>query len=274
MGDLDLDLNPDTKVEPGCANPGIKQPDHDEASKDREPLESGEGIPSTTSGGKDSGSNQSLPKGDRTGGKRAKVDKKLPLRNHLEVGPGVFGQRPGDKELRGRRPVVNGTEHTFCPKADYVNFMQQLDEVIKLDDRLSEIKDQTAELVTRIYKYYGWDSPKVDSSFTLKNKRYQEVIRAFFDIKRMLSRSGVRQSAEFEYLIAALEVVGCIILNPEALSYTETYQDGNGRIAFLATNKFTTEWTQNRIEKIQWNSEGEITFHRIQRSRVSFNYFD
>lgn len=280
MEDLDSSPGFETQVESGDSpDPEEKRPDSTE--EDSTPtqellVEEVRLIPddshkeevsqneSQGSGKKEVSQNGSQGSRDR-GGKRAKTEKKLsPPPN-----PGVFNKRPHENSVRGGKPYISA--EPFSPRSNYLTYIRQLEEILREDDFINLHQERKDQHITKVFRQYGWDSPRVDPEYLTKNKRYQEAARAFFEIKRILTRQGARQHPEFEYYLACLEMVGVVIINNSSLSNVEYSYNDYGRIAYLRSCMCATEWTQERIEKIQWNSDGEISFHKILRGKVYFN---
>jgi len=282
MEDLDSSPGFETQVESGGSpDPEEKRPDS--VNEDSVPaqellVEEARLIPdanSKTETGQDESqdgskaeADQNGPQGNKEGGgKRAKTEKKFPP----PPNPGVFSKRTHEKGIREGKTYISF--EPFCPRSNYLAYIRQLEGILREDDIINVHQERKDQQITKVFQQYGWGSPRVDPEYYTKNKQFQETVKAFFEIKRTLTRPGARQHPDFEYHIACLEMVGVVFVNNSSLSHLEHSYNEYGRSACLKSCTCATEWTQERIEKIQWNSNGEISFHKILRGRVYFNGF-
>lgn len=185
----------------------------------------------------------------------------LPVRSRKEYDPA-----PGQ-----HRSIVH-----FCPKAQYRTYMMQIDELIRIEDELNAKKVQLDATVGRIYRSHGHEHPRIAdlSKVVRRQKQYNQVISAYFEIRRRLRDRMSHKKPDFDNLVASLEIVGAIIINPHILSFTMyDYSDEEQESPWLTTNVFASEWTRRIIHKISWPiDEVGLFFHTTEEFKTRLHY--
>lgn len=201
------------------------------------------------------------------GGKKIKTEKKEKPKMGRQQYPKGQG-KPPEYDVRARRPYDVARTHSFCPKADFKKFIYQIDELVRLDEELNYTRDKIHNNIGCIYRHYGLDPPSFEAHQARSHRQYVQVVRTYHEVKRQLLEPGVRQKATFDNLVSALEILGCVILNPYLLTYVEYSNDEKS--AFLRTFPFTTDWTQEHFDKIIWSPDGEVSFQQIKKDQIKF----
>jgi predicted secreted protein len=175
-------------------------------------------------------------------------------------------------DVRGFQAYSARNRCQFCPRTSYKRFMTQIDNIIRLSNMMDKIRDEMTESTNQVYRSYGTEPPCTDEQYATRRKHYVQTIQAYHGICKALREPGVKNDPKFELLIASLEVVGCIILNPRLLSWISYgYQDQEFQFPFLETTIYTTQWTQDRIDKMSWCLDGNgVTMHTVKKDSISF----
>lgn len=201
--------------------------------------------------------------------KRARFDEDF--ENTKRLRREYFKPRYNSYGFRGRPPYEIDFMNSFCPKNDYKTFIAQVDELIRLEDKLFLMRNDVQSHVEKIYLYYKFRPPYFTSEYSEQQERYCKVHSAYQEIRKQLLEEGADKKPSFDFMVACLEVVGAIIINPNLLSYV-SYDDGMDMLPFLLTSSFTTRWTMDRIEKITWTRAPGVTFFLVRKSKVRFCY--
>ncbi len=172
-------------------------------------------------------------------------------------------------DIRARKVFLIDKGHRICPKLHYKMYMYQLDETLRLHDEITYANDRMANLISRIYRYHGYEPPPISEKAAIKNKRYIQVVNAFHEIKKKLKKlKKPPEENEFNHLIAALEIVGTIIMVPDILNQTFARYGDEENEDYLWTDTFVTKWTNNLINKISWPmDQAGVWFHSMQRTK-------
>jgi len=175
-------------------------------------------------------------------------------------------------DMRGFKAYSPRSSSQFCPRTNYKKFMIQIDNLIRLSRMLDTVRNEMDENTNQIYRSYGTEPPHADENYAVRKRQYAQVIQAYQGICKLLREPGVKNNPQFETLIASLEVVGCIILNPRILGWvTYAYQDEEGRFPFIETYTYATQWTQDRVSKMSWCMDGNgVTMHTVKKDSISF----
>lgn len=180
--------------------------------------------------------------------------------------------------IYGNRRCHNGGLYSFCPKANYGAFIQQIDNLIHLRDERNICEEKIESAISRIRRGYGSEQQTVSEygypASPSKKGLYNQVVNAYFEIRRRLKKDRlIEEKPEFDQLIAALEIVGAIIMKPDILGCTQNGWFEHDELQALYTRMFASEWTKKHIEKITWPSDGiGLFFHTVEEYKTRFHY--
>jgi len=181
-----------------------------------------------------------------------------------------FGTRP-TRERSGRRLIFRADEEgdirerpayeipfmqdRFCPKSGYRAFIRGLDCLLALDDEAEKIRAEVDKVVTSIYKVYGLENPRRDHRTKMQFKLWSRIVNSYRALRDEILTADVskHKHSSFKFKMAALEVLGCLIINPSLTNHCcYNYSDGGMTTPYLETNFFTTNWTSSRVDRIIW----------------------
>jgi len=208
----------------------------------------------------------------KTEGKKTKSRKaKQQPRDSRSLRRSPYGESSAD--IRSRKNYELRTSGNFCPRTGYKMYIYQIDELLRLEDEFTFIRDKIHNMVSRIYRHYGLEPPLSSSSQVSRQQKYIQVVKSYLEIKRLLQAPGSKDNPSFEDWLASLEICGAIILNPSLMGWVNfNYSDEEMKYPYLETHMFTTRWTADRIEKISWGPDMETIFHKVKRDRLMFRY--
>lgn len=153
----------------------------------------------------------------------------------------------------------------FCPRPNYRHFLTQLDEVLLIEKQLNQERTKLDIAIGQIYRGQGMEPPAAEEDLFIRHKYYHQVLSAYYEIRKRIRKDPlIHESENFNHLIASLEIVGAIIMNPFILAsigfhYGDEELKGS---PWIYTSLFATDWTHKIIGKISFpTNQAGICFH-------------
>jgi hypothetical protein len=168
---------------------------------------------------------------------------------------------------RGSNFLVN-LNSRICPKDDVSLYLDYVDKMVAMDNSLEEIRKKTQDHLASFYKDFRRPRPGFiqDSRTEQYKKLYDITTDAYKTIKTRIKNKGGMAAAEYEKLLAALEIIGTIIMMPSLLNLISTnYRGTTGQTLHL--DSFASKWTRSRVSKVSWPTEKPgLHIHYVKRS--------
>lgn len=174
-----------------------------------------------------------------------------------------YGPRQG---YRGSGRSTYGFGFRLSRWEDILLYISFIDERIKmlqeLNDRKDGIKSHQEKLISTFggIHHEAWSRP-----YEIRGL-LQSVINAYQAVRRKLVTKKSNNGTEYDNLLAALEIVGSLILDPEIL---ELRYKGYVRPFHIGTRYFISAWAHQRIERVSWMDDAPgLRFHLVERSTI------
>ena len=164
----------------------------------------------------------------------------------------------------------------ICPRKDFPVFIEHLTSIRHHEKALGRANGGIRSSTIALYDHYGLQAPPMSQFTVLKQRCYQQTIDAFLNIREELSKlckgkGKPQDDPAFDPLIASLEIVGAIMLNPWILENVNEVLGGPEEVIFLYTSTFTTSWTAAIIDCVTWPSDQSgLVFSQTKRSELRF----
>ena len=162
----------------------------------------------------------------------------------------------------------------FCPKTGYHWFIKKLDQLLQADIGIKAYQEQAHQIISDIYKAYGRPAPRLERRLERQRTQFIRTVNAYKEIRKQLLHPDAPNKPTFNTLTATLEAIGCLLMNPCILDFSEHLYDTKESdiIPRLRTKKYTTTWTSERIEEIAWkSSETGVEISKSEKGNMSFN---
>lgn len=174
-----------------------------------------------------------------------------------------------DDHTHRDRVELSKEKVNICPKANPGLYIELIEELLRLDEGLARHQDRIKDHLDFMAKTAG--NPRRCDSLSDKTKRfYITVVDTFHQIKKKLT-FATKDKMEYDRLIAALEVVGTILMMPSILT-TSNFQNDRIYEPTIMTEGITTAWTGNQISSVSWPPDDSgLTFHYVKRDKIRFN---
>jgi len=156
----------------------------------------------------------------------------------------------------------------ICPSSNLDLYLKHVDRMVVLDNNYNALRKKATDLLEDFHKDFRRTKPEFLTDYMTDNRKklYDVVTDAYEVIKTKLRSKTTKSYDEHEKLVAALEVVGAIIMMPGLLKVVD-YKYGKNSCTSMLTDNFASKWTRNRISKITWPSDKNgLFFHFVKKS--------
>jgi hypothetical protein len=199
-------------------------------------------------------------------------------------GPGQAWLKNSPRRMRSEKTSADTRQRSiyeipfianrFCPRIGFRAFMAEVDKILELDKKFEVLQDQALKVSTGIYKMYGLPQPYAERTLEKKRIHYAKVVNSYMEVRRQLMEPNSNEKPNFNILLASLEALGCIILNPKIIDLCfYDYADEELTTAHLQVNFFTTKWTSSLIESLNWKpGEIGVEIKRKEKECISYSF--
>ena len=207
-------------------------------------------------------------------------EKKTSKRMYEEHFPNVIHTTTelGPESHRSRRASINSVYSRICPRKNVPVYIREINLILENDRKINHHQNMINESVHRIYSLFGAEKPAKNHVNIVKERCYSQVIDAFngisYQLRVFFSKNKVDASLsnpEFDHLVACLEVVGSIIMNPGILVLLIEDKTTPGCGLGVYTQHFVTAWTFNRVDYVAWPDDlNGLIFNSVRHTFVRY----
>ena len=195
---------------------------------------------------------------------------------------GIEAAKRAKKESQGRDQTSNRREAVLaralgntdkwerpCPILRYRTYISALSSIIRLDDQIEVKYKEIEENIDSIYEDSNLKKPPLLKSMQLTKRLLAQTVEGFKIIRNCfmdhMGSQDFPKHRNHNHLVASLEVVGSLIMNPYLLFSAGRSEEG----FFHYPSCFTSDWTSRRIERVIFPEDGSsIQFVLTSREKV------
>ena len=156
-----------------------------------------------------------------------------------------------------------------CPILRYRTYIAALSNIIRLDNQIEVKYKEIEENIDSIYEDSNLKKPPLLKSMQLNKKLLAQTVEGFWTLRTYfmnhMGSQNFPKNRNHHHLVAGLEVVGSIIMNPYLLFSAGRSEEG----FYHYPSCFTSDWTSRKIEKVIFPEDGgSIQFVLTSREKV------